>query len=207
MTHPIKAMLFDTDGVLVTGGSFSKQLAQDYPVKIDALAPFFATEFKRCLVGELDLKRAIEPYLEPLGWNGSVDDLLAYWFKAEHKMDTRLLEEIQRLRASGIPCFMATNQERYRTEYLRTEMGFKTSLDGIFSSAELGYKKPQREFFQKILEKMSPILPEEIAYWDDTQANVDIASELGFKAFFYKDFSLFKEQLEFRERLETLKLS
>ncbi len=191
----LKAVLFDSDGMLMIGGMFSQHLARDYQVHIEALNPFFKNEFKDCLIGKADLKERIQKYLEPLGWQGSVDELLDYWFKSEHKMDERILGEIQRIRDEGIKCYLATNQEKYRTEYIRKVMGLEQIMDEIFSSAEMGYKKPQEEFFKMILDRLSPLRPDEIAYWDDSQENIEAARKLGIQAFHYKDFPEFEGQL------------
>jgi putative hydrolase of the HAD superfamily len=80
----LKAALFDSDGVLMIGGMFSQNLVRDFGLPIEVLTPFFKTEFKDCLVGKVDLKTCIQKYLEPLGWKGSVDELLDYWFRFHH---------------------------------------------------------------------------------------------------------------------------
>lgn len=191
----IKAVLIDSDGVLMIGGMFSEHLAYDYGLPIEVLKPFFKNEFQDCLIGHADLKQAIQPYLPSLEWKGSADELLNYWFKSEHKMDDRLLRNIQQLRDAGIKCYLATNQEKYRSDYIRTEMGLEKMMDGIFSSAEMGYKKPQAEFFQFILNELHPIQPHEIGYWDDSQENVDAAKALGIQAYLYTSFDTFEEQI------------
>jgi putative hydrolase of the HAD superfamily len=73
-----------------------------------------------------------------------VQEFLEYWFKVENKVDARLLREVDQLRTAGIRSFLATNQERYRTEYISREMGLSDHFDGIFSSAFVGYLKQDR---------------------------------------------------------------
>lgn len=192
----IKAVLFDSDGVLMIGGAFTHHLAREHGLSIEALDPFFKNEFKDCLIGKADLRDAVRPYLGALGWKGDVDELLSYWFRSEHDMDERILKDIEELRSGGVKCYLATNQEQYRTNYIRKDMGLETIMDGIFSSAEIGYKKPQPEFFRHILSQLSSLRPDEIAYWDDNQENVEAARALGIQAFSYSEYSEFKQQLE-----------
>lgn len=61
-------------------------------------------------------------------------------------------------------------------------MGFEKALDGVFSSAHLGHKKPNKEFFEKVMRQLKSIRNEEVLFWDDQQKNVDAAKEFGFEA-------------------------
>lgn len=88
-----------------------------------------------------------------------------------------LIEKIQELRKSGVQCFVATNQERYRLEYLRKDMNFDEYFDGVFCSTEIGLKKPQKEYFEYIL-NMIEIPAQEVLYFDDSLENIEVASEI-----------------------------
>ena len=117
----IKIFLFDADGVVIIPSErfsdrFSREFNVDYEEKIP---PFFENDFEPCLTGRADLKEIIKPYLKRWGWKKSVDELLEYWFENENHIDERVIEVIKKLRAIGIKCYLATNQEKYRTQYLR----------------------------------------------------------------------------------------
>jgi len=124
----IKVVLFDVDGVIVNAEMWSKQLANDYGINPSIIDTFFKKEFQNCLIGKADLKVSISPYLKKWGWDKSVDDLLEYWFKSEHKIFEPLIIYIQNLRTKGIKCYLATNQEKYRTEYMLDQMKFNDYL-------------------------------------------------------------------------------
>ena len=98
----ITALLMDADGVLVNGQQFSKVLARDFEVDHAKEQEFFTTIFQDCLIGKADLKEAITPYLTSFGWKGSADELLDYWFKAEHSLNNELISYIQNLRQQGV---------------------------------------------------------------------------------------------------------
>ena len=53
-------------------------------------------------------------------------------------------------------------------------MRFDEYFDGVFCSAEIGYKKPQKEYFEYILSVLS-VPPDQILYFDDAEENIEIA--------------------------------
>lgn len=191
----ISGIIFDADGVLINGEQFSKALARDYDVDHDKEKEFFTGTFQECLVGNADLKESIAPYLSSFGWKGSVDELLEYWFTTEHSINDELVAYIQNLRQTGLPIVLATNQEKYRTEYMLERMGFKDVFDTIYSSAHLGLKKPALDFFDKVVRDMQ-IPKEEVLFWDDDPANIEGAKEYGLQAEFYSDYDSFKTTMK-----------
>lgn len=191
----IKAILFDVDGVLVNGERFSNNLAKDYGIAPDVTEPFFNGPFKDCILGKADLKETIEPHLKDWGWKGTVDELLNYWFKSEHNIDEDLVEYIQDLRKRGIKCYLATNQEKYRTQYMLDKMGFAHSFDKVYASSQLGHRKPNQEFYDKIMEDLPGINKEEILFWDNAVDNVEAARQFGIKGEVYSTFEDFKQKM------------
>lgn len=192
----IKVVLFDVDGVLANGGPFSLCLERDYGITRQTTRPFFQGRFRECLVGNADLKEELVPLLPEWGWRESVDDFLAYWFRSEHSINEPLMQEVRRLREHGMPCYIATDQEKYRTAYLLEHMGFADAFDGIFSSAHIGYIKHDTRFFGAVLQALQDIQADEILFWDDTPGKVECARSAGLQAEVYLDFTDFTEKME-----------
>ena len=193
----IKAILFDADGVIIRSEFFSTTFSKEYGTSAEVLQSFFNGDFLDCVVGKKDLKEELEKRRESWGWPDSTDALLGYWFSAEHIVDTGLVSVISRLRSAGIACYLATNQEKYRTQYLIDEMGFADIFDSIFASCYLGVRKPQPEFYQSILTEIGNPLPNEVLYFDDSHSNIDAALALGINAEFYTDFDRGIELLKY----------
>ncbi len=191
----IRVCLFDVDGVLIRGEAFSTYLRRDYRLTQDDTAPFFQGIFRECLIGKADLKEVLPPYLPKWGWQESIDAFLEYWFGCERHVDELLLATIQQWRCDGMNCYVATNQEQYRTAYLREALGFAHLFDGIFASAHVGHMKHERAFFELVLRELAPVPANEIMFWDDSELNVTTARQAGLQAEVYTDFADFQQKM------------
>lgn len=191
----IKNLILDADGVLINGEHFYDVRARELDCDPEKEREFFGTVFQECLIGKADLREAIAPYLPSFGWGGTVDEFLAYWFKSEHTVNEPFIEYVQRLRTSGMTVVLATNQEKYRTQYMLENMGFATAFDKVYSSAHLGHKKPAIEFFAKVAEDLNADKSETL-FWDDDQENINGAVSYGIHAEFYKDYDSFHESMK-----------
>lgn len=174
---------------------FSVQLAKDYKITTDITLNFFTGEFTECIIGKKDLKIVLPKYLKKWGWNKSVDEFLKYWFKSEHKINQELIDYIQNLKIKGIKCYLATNQEKYRTDYMLNNMKFYNIFNKVYSSAHLGFKKPDLNFWEKILLDLKEFKKNEILFWDNSQINIESAKQFGLNAELYLNFNDFKKKM------------
>ena len=115
----IKAILFDADGVIILPNRFAVYLEHELHLTRIATQDFFSGAFSECLVGRADLKQTITPFLQRWGWTASVDKFLERWFDEENVVDQRMIQVIAELRHQGFVCGLATNQEKYRLEYIK----------------------------------------------------------------------------------------
>ena len=189
----IRALILDADGVLIDGDRASVVFARERGITPAMTGSFFSGPFRDCLVGAADLKQCIAPHLPGWGWRGTVQAYLDYWFAAEDHLDEALLAEVARHRAAGIRCYVATNQERYRTEYMRDAMAFGEHFDAIFSSADVGYTKDDRRFFDRLKRDLAPIGADEMLFWDDGPINLETARAAGLHAELYTTLAAFRE--------------
>jgi putative hydrolase of the HAD superfamily len=181
----MKTFVFDADGVICIGRSFSVSLEQEHHIPRERLVPFFTGPFRECVLGRRDLKEVVASYAVEWGWPGSVEDLLAFWFQREHVISMEAIECLRSLRKKGHVCVLGTNQEKYRTNYLRHEMRLAAEFDQVFASCELGVAKPSAEFFSKIQEHLK--VPAEGLYLvDDSERNVAAAKVAGWRGIWYR---------------------
>jgi putative hydrolase of the HAD superfamily len=191
----IDILLFDVDGVLANGRSFSEHLACEHGITAESTAPFFRGRFLDCLVGRGDLRQELAAHLPGWGWPGTVEQFLDDWFTSEHVINELLMTAVRRYRARGIRCYIATNQEQYRTRYIREQMGFADAFDGLFASAEIGYMKHDPAFFAHLLHTLGPVPPSTVLFWDDSATNVATARSVGLCAKVYHGFAAFQQTM------------
>lgn len=183
----LNAALFDADGVVILPWRFRHYLEREHGITRDVTRDFFGGVFNDCLEGRADLKAVLPPFLAEWRWPGTVDDFVATWLREEDAVDERVMGAIARLRARGIVCGLATSQERYRAEYMRTAMRFTERFDRLFFSCELGCQKPDHAYYRRITRALG--LPAgEILFWDDNAANVAAARECGWQAEVYDGY-------------------
>jgi HAD superfamily hydrolase (TIGR01509 family) len=193
-----RVILFDLDGLVIVGKKklFSERIAEEKHIPLEKVQEFFQNDFRECSFGRADLKEKLAPYLVKWDYNGSVEDFLQYWFETESTTDKEVLEIVSDLRKQGIPCYIATRQEKYRKEYLLEIVGLKNSFDGIFCTCDIGYDKWEKEYWDSVCKSLH-LKPEEIMFFCDSQKNIDSSKTLGVNAYFYGDIVHLKEVIEF----------
>ncbi|WP_439497860.1 HAD-IA family hydrolase [Bosea sp. (in: a-proteobacteria)] len=183
----MRALMVDVDGVLVRGrpsdGSiWSSRLESDLGLSVSDLnRAFFAPHWHDVIIGRIGLSEALAPALKTIAPHLRCDELIAYWFENDSRLDLALLDALADCRAAGLRVCLATNQEHLRAGYLMDEIGLATHVDGMFYSAAMGCKKPDLAFFTSIVSQTG-LAPGEILLIDDMQGNVDAARTAGWHA-------------------------
>lgn len=198
MSSPKKpqAILFDLDGVVNNSKYFSEIYAERYNVPLQNIQKVFNDGRKDLTnIGKADLKDIMKDVLDDWQWSGTVEELLNLWFKTDLYIDKKVIQTIQRLRSAGIKCYLATDQEKYSTEYFRTKTRLMDHFDNLFVSCEIGYDKHQKEFFEFIIKSLT--LPaNDILYIDDSQSKLDVAQKTGVRGYYYTSFDEFEAFVE-----------
>lgn len=182
-------ILFDADGVLaLPEEAFSVIYAREYGLDPASFEEFFAESWKAIVTGKKDLKESIAENPALWQWQGDADGLLEYWCKSEDIRNEELLSVIRDMKAKGVQCYLATEQERYRGAYMKNVM-FSGLFDGYFITGEMGVSKTDPAFFEKIISDLQAhnpgLEPKDIIFFDDSQSKVDTASSVGIDARLY----------------------
>lgn len=183
----IKTLMIDVDGVVVRGRPddgrpWSSRLNADLGLSAEELQQeFFRPYWDNIVTGKTSLHDCLRPVLERIAPQLSCEDLIAYWFENDARIDNRLLQEIKSVRSRGISAYLATNQEHARAAHLMDKLGLAGHFDGIYYSANLGCQKPDAAFFRNV-EKAVGIPAQSLFLIDDNLENVEAAKRIGWKA-------------------------
>ncbi|AKU16700.1 HAD family hydrolase [Luteipulveratus mongoliensis] len=181
----IRAVLWDADGVLQHGhpapGHSGAAEVRGWPERLNDMGgpdfadALFAAE-KAPLRGEEPFRPAVERLLIDRGLSVSPEDVLALWDDVH--VDSEAFDVVDRVRAQGISCALATNQQDHRVRLMRDTLGYDAHFDRTYYSSEVGAMKPEPEYFRRVLADLE--LPSEATLFiDDSAANVESASVLG----------------------------
>ena len=190
-TDSIKAILFDLDGVLIQTFfegqkifAHSLLLEKKYNIKTGQTQEFWQKVFPNCVIGKADLKEILPQYLSKWKYPNSVDEYVKEWILNDNYVYEKNLELAKKLKKDGYQIYIATNQEKYKTEWLKKE--FDGIFDGIFSSFDLKITKESPNFWQKVGESLCLEFGEMLLI-DDIEENVEIARNLGMQTILFDE--------------------
>jgi putative hydrolase of the HAD superfamily len=183
VSAPIRAVLFDCDGVLQRpGNDWAGEIGTATGLEGAALEAFLeevSTAERPLLAGAEPFAGALTRVLADWDLPARADDLLHVW---QHLVvDAGMLDAVRALRARGLTCAIATNQHRERAAYMRRELGYERLFDPMVISCEIGVAKPDPAYFRQTLDRLG--LPAgQVLFVDDVLANVESAREVGLVA-------------------------
>jgi len=178
----IDAILLDADGVIQTMSTdlhTSMEAALGAGVPVEELMDEIFEKERASLTGQGDFREALQAVLRQANVTVTVDEVLRFWSMIE--IVPGMLELVAELRAREYPCFLASNQQRYRARHMSTTLGYAEAFTGEFYSWVLAAMKPDVTFFQAILRELD-LDPGSLLFVDDHEPNVEAARELGIRA-------------------------
>jgi putative hydrolase of the HAD superfamily len=201
MRYP--AVVLDVDGLVIVSPRFSERLQRDFGISWDTMKPFFSGPFALCKLGRADLKEELARVVGAWGWQGTVDELVRYWF-AEDRPNAEVLALVGELRGRGVRCYLGTNQEKYRAAHLWNELRLSAVFGGAFVSADLGASKDDPGFFRTAYARLEddfasvgrgPVVPGSVLFVDHEQKNLDAAAAAGWSTHLFDGLSGFRKAL------------
>ena len=186
MATEVKAVLWDADGVLqqVPASWFDLLGEAVGTEQALALLDLLLPQMESAISGRQGMTALLPRFLEERGLSEHLDQVSDVWGTIDPLEGAR--EIVRSLRANGVGCHLATNQDDLRTSYMRSRMGYDDLLDRCFYSCEVGAAKPDERFFRHVAGELGLDL-EEIAFVDDTMENVEAARALGVRAILWHD--------------------
>jgi len=96
----------------------------------------------------------------------------------EIRQTVQLLAELR----GRVPCYAISNTNPAHVRHMRRAFpGLLDRFDHVFTSHEIGHRKPQPEAFGHVLRALG-LPPQEVLLFDDLEPNVEAARRLGLQA-------------------------
>ena len=104
-------------------------------------------------------------------------------------------ELLEHLKVSGKKIYLLSNAQTDFTRPEITALGVDKYLDGIFISSEVGYKKPAKEFYQKLLDTYQLEPSKSIMIGNDIKADIEGARAVGLDTLYiYSNISPWEDE-------------
>lgn len=185
LAHPVKAVLFDLGGVILTI-DFDRALAAWAPhsrLSPQRLREAFHWDepFLQHETGRLSNDRYFTHVRQVLQLDcdaAAVEAGFNAILVAEIEETNRLVEQVRR----RVPCYAISNtNEAHIAEIRRAFPALLPRFNRVFASHEIGHRKPQPAAFDHVLREIGMSAPE-VLLFDDLAANIEGALALGMQA-------------------------
>ncbi|TAK45965.1 MAG: HAD family hydrolase [Betaproteobacteria bacterium] len=183
----IEAVLFDADGVVQRPSvwwrqAFERLLGTTEAARLDAFVQDFDAAERSALRVSAGFEDALASVLGR--WNCSEKLHQALRILTTIEVYDDVLDAVQALRHSGMPCHLATNQQAHRARHMSEVMAYRELFDREFYSCHVGAAKPEVAYFSTILGELD--LPgRSVLFLDDREENVTAANQAGLCAAVY----------------------
>lgn len=192
-------IFFDVDGVLIDGWHVKAELRKPWNANLEADLGVNVKEFEdaffgvpdgernsmmdMCVMGKQDLKAALTSVLPTLGYRGSAEEFVSYWFEKDSNINPEVFDIVTQLNAiPEVELFVATGQEHYRASYLWDQLEFSSHFTKIYYSANIGFLKSNPLFFEAINAELGLAeLTDKPLFFDDSETVVEASIAAGWE--------------------------
>ncbi len=198
----IRAVGFDYGGVI--GGNGERGI--DFSKKVSALLGISFEEYKQHYfslnhlinLGEVETWRDFWGiFLQNCGKPEKLDELMVLSDEASRQLelvDERIIELVDKLRASGYKVGLLSNNTTENGQKLRAK-GLHEHFDVFHISAETKLMKPNPTAFERFAQELA-IKPRELAFIDDSEKSLSTAQECGFTPILFRSREQLVEELQ-----------
>ncbi len=183
-------LALDVDGVLLDPvrngeGRWTNELAARFGIEpTEIREAFFTKSWDDVLNGRRSVEDGLGEALAQIGATVDVESVLSCWFDADYSPFEETFDLARNAARAGHRVVLATNQEHRRADYLRRRVGATVPLDHVLYSAEIGFQKHDRRFFEVASERLGVAVAERpgVVFVDDVMNNVEVARSSGWRA-------------------------
>lgn len=182
-------LALDVDGVLLDpdrggAGHWSNELNTQFGIDRNQIREtFFAPKWKQIVTGQASVEDELQASLKLLGTTADVESVLTCWFEADYIPFEATFQLACQAVSAGHQVVLVTNQEHRRAHYLYQRINESIPVGQIFYSADIGFEKSDRQFFEVVTAKLglSPDQRSSVVFVDDTYENIEVARSFGWR--------------------------
>lgn len=188
-TTPLRLVAWDFDGVLNANEdrgtfrwaeSFEDDIGHPLPDFVDSA--ILGPELQDTLTGKIDILDRITHWAAKVGYPGSAKDILHYWLSRDFHPDAEMQQICRALERKGLRQMIATNADTRRATWVEALRDNFAGVENVVASSAVGAAKPDPAYFAGLSEA-ADLPPGAILFVDDVSANVQAASNAGFRSF------------------------
>jgi len=191
-----KAIIFDLNGVFITGPYLSDRFHDDFGVSLDDFIPTLKEIMAKVRMPNAEnLYSLWKPHLDEWGIKMSEEEFEEYWFGAEEENE-EMTQIAKKLKEAGYLLFVLSNNFKERTKYYDKNFPFLNDIfEKVYYSWQSGFVKPEENAYKLILEENN-LKPEECFYFDDSEKNIEVAGGLGIESYLFKNAGDVKDKIQ-----------
>lgn len=185
--HKIKGLFFDFDGVITIEKQGSptiiSYISKEANIPIEVVENAYYKHNDDLLYGNITHRDMWEQFCSDIGKTLDFHMLEKAFMNVT--IDEKMLDHIKD-KHSDYLIGMITDNKADRINIIVNNTVLKDLFDVIIISADVHSRKSERKIFEEAL-KQSGLKAEECVFIDNTESNLKIPSEMGFKTIFFDD--------------------
>lgn len=183
----IKAVFFDFGGVIYQHPRevIPEVLAKIYRQPIKIAIKIYDKYKNDYFIGKLKTNELIQSLNDDFQSNKPIDEVENLWLKYYGelaKANQEVLKLIESVKQRAKVYLFSNTTEMSNLHNSKT--GLYDYFDGLFLSYQLGLKKPNKKFYEKVISDLK-LKPDEILFVDDDQSNLVPAKELSMRTILF----------------------
>jgi putative hydrolase of the HAD superfamily len=201
---PIRAVIFDIDGVLIQARSKNGRYLWSLTIKRDLgltsahFRAIFSQQWAKIIRGKKDLNSHLDQVFQQKIFKDlsiTPQQYIWYWLNKDQTIRQDMMKVASRI---VVPCYLASNQEAVRAKHLEKLLDTPAEPPDLqsnvlgggpfkkaFFSCNLGFAKPDPEFFQTIQADLA-LPPHSILFIDDMPEYIAGAQSCGWQTYCYR---------------------
>jgi len=189
-------LVFDLSGVFFNNGLkvSVEKISDEYNLDSETvefvLNGSFAEKYRTGLIEPEEFWENAKEYLKI----DDIESIKKIFFNSyhPHKESVQLMNH---LKDKKIKIAFLSNSPKDRTEFLEEKYNFISLFDFGLFSFEAHAWKPDKEIYQKFLDKFD-LNPKEVVYIDDREKNLKPAEDIGMKTILFESVNQLKDELK-----------